>query len=893
MGLGAACRFVALLISTRAVQAQTNAPSAAPTSSGEDFPILYIIIAAAGGGVLIILAICCLCWCRRGHKRINTGVGSNPQNRKYFGKGRIPNFDPDEEMMFDAPFTDNGVKKNPLRDSQNSSVDEEGDPRQRLDTDFGSSPKNKSDKAKRNTVYPKVNVSEEEAGPLVLDQGNGVLRVEATVRASEVLGLETKPRESVRGIVISGIQPGSAADRWKTFGVGDVMLSINGKDVLNASHEAVKLALEVCGNKVALEVLTSKSAHIAASKRPGSVYNPTKTIDTETGVSRTEGREHDNLFAAGVLADSPKLTHKALPALDRNTKPGSQFSRQATLEKDSNNNNNAKLQKEKKFARQPTMEKDPNKATSEKKKSGQIARQPTLEKNSNHNAKPPPPVYQRPPEGEDMDRPSALHRQLTKIEITDEDMAQPLPDEPLLNGGPSARNEAEQTDLMRFQTGVIRSETAVRHSLLHIERSEGLHEADTDELAEAPSTLSHILTDPTVDGPHPSLLAQPNRSKGRAAPPPAPTDVSPVTDFDTTKLFVPQEEGRGSITKTLDDGSTRPRSNTEGTQKRKRTKTIKKEAGKLLVRLKQLVDGIDDPKDLPEYSVVKLSLIEEFGKEFFDAQEAYVMSWLAQIGMSKFDVSSSSDPMDRSVATISRRGGRLKSVSGGVLSDMFKKKKNERTASAWFKEITIAGKKRKRYCEMKGAEITMLEKVRKALVVRDSIVLSSKTSIQRHGYELYIINPDDRITLQAESEDVCQEWYSQLRATYIEICEKIDLEAFQNLVVDAQPPPPASPPKTTLMAIGGLENSGGGGGGGGGGQPSPVTKSPEQVKNEPKKEEVVVVELTAEEKAEKRAKARAALAEKRAAAKLARTANIDTELHSIFAYIDGLDEDNC
>ena len=66
------------------------------------------------------------------------------------------------------------------------------------------------------------------------------------------------------------------------------------------------------------------------------------------------------------------------------------------------------------------------------------------------------------------------------------------------------------------------------------------------------------------------------------------------------------------------------------------------------------------------------------------------MNWLKQIGMSKFDVQSSSDPTPDGMATISRRGNRPKSMHGNKMGDVFKKKKI-RTATGWFKEVPPDG----------------------------------------------------------------------------------------------------------------------------------------------------------------------------------------------------------
>ena len=279
------------------------------------------------------------------------------------------------------------------------------------------------------------------------------------------------------------------------------------------------------------------------------------------------------------------------------------------------------------------------------------------------------------------------------------------------------------------------------------------------------------------------------------------------------------------------------------------------------------------------------------------------MNWLKQIGMSKFDVQSSSDPTPDGMATISRRN-RPKSMHSNKMGEVFKKKK-VRTATGWFKEVPHDGKKkRKRYCEMKGTEIKMFEKIKRAIILRDTITISDTSHIQRHGYELFIANEDTKWTLQAESEEQCQEWHAELRATYIELCEKIDLDAFQ-----AEPPAPApaatpesaagSPAKPAMFSIGGLEDSGGGGGGAPAAAaaaapaPAPVADvaTAAGLPAAPETPKVAAVALTPEQKAEERAVKKAALALKRAAAKAARTAGNDTALTDIFAWIDALDDD--
>jgi hypothetical protein len=111
----------------------------------------------------------------------------------------------------------------------------------------------------------------------------------------------------------------------------------------------------------------------------------------------------------------------------------------------------------------------------------------------------------------------------------------------------------------------------------------------------------------------------------------------------------------------------------------------------------------------------------------------------------------------------------------------FLKKKQSRTAANWFKEVLAHGKKKKVYCEMDGATVTVQEKRKKVLTVIQTIEISPHTSIQMHGYDLFLINPDSRWHLTAESEEVCLTWFKELRATFIELCDTtIELGDFQN-----------------------------------------------------------------------------------------------------------------
>ena len=169
-------------------------------------------------------------------------------------------------------------------------------------------------------------------------------------------------------------------------------------------------------------------------------------------------------------------------------------------------------------------------------------------------------------------------------------------------------------------------------SKLEMNRSSGPHEADTDgddEILEAmrldkerrvkeagsdasgAAAAAASTTTATTDIDQAAGVLAKRRAEGRAVPaaPASAADVPELDEAAKSRLLTPSgsSHSNSSKMKVLGDGT-----NTAKSVKRKRTKTIKKEAGKLLVRLKQLVDGIDNPEDLPDYSVVRTSLIEEF-----------------------------------------------------------------------------------------------------------------------------------------------------------------------------------------------------------------------------------------------------------------------------------------
>ena len=299
--------------------------------------------------------------------------------------------------------------------------------------------------------------------------------------------------------------------------------------------------------------------------------------------------------------------------------------------------------------------------------------------------------------------------------------------------------------------------------------------------------------------------------------------------------------------------------------------------------------------------------------------DRYVRSFLKEIGMVDFEEESSSDPLAEGSGTKKTigRSTRAKSIKASSMRQ-FLGKKQLRSASGWFKETLASGKKRKCYCEMLGAEIVVQEKLKKVLTVKETIKITNQSSIQSHGYNLFIVNPDRRWQLAAESEEVCQSWYKNLRATFIEICETIDVNAFAN-----QEPEPAALPAAPAGVFGpgpgvakgaavdadaerakakvdataaaaaaaaaekeaaakaAVEGEptadGAGGGGGGGGAAAPAAPAEE-----------LSPEAAAAAKAEKRAAAKAKMAAKRAAAKAERADNVEAQLKEIFGWIDAL-----
>lgn len=82
----------------------------------------------------------------------------------------------------------------------------------------------------------------------------GVRRVRIVKQESGGLGISIKGgRENRMPILISKIFPGLAADQSRALRVGDAILSVNGSDLRDATHDAAVQALKKAGKEVTLE----------------------------------------------------------------------------------------------------------------------------------------------------------------------------------------------------------------------------------------------------------------------------------------------------------------------------------------------------------------------------------------------------------------------------------------------------------------------------------------------------------------------------------------------------------------------------------------------------------------------------------------------------------------
>lgn len=661
--------------------------SSASSSSGGLDTWVYAVIGVAGAVFLCVVILVVIFCCRkqRGESRPVT-----PRRYSYGKASRIPDFDPDSEEQELTFMKQSATLPKEKKTSVGLEVEDDEVARVRA-----------------GTAFVKPTVIDEGDAPITIEEEAGGIRVKMTRKRGEPLGITTAPQEYTRGMMISEIKPGSAAFRSQAFRVGDLLLSINSREVLNASHEAVVLALEVCEAAQIVEILISRpTAPRALNARDGTPQPKKSMVETN--------------FVAESSTDA-----------DENQTP-------------------------------------------------------------------------------------APHK---------------------FNRGSMSQLEAGE--------GTVIVNT----------------EFKKDSKPEEPASKVELI--------------------------------------DFGKNQTPIQNLTGSSTEKFNENP--------GTMKRKRTRTIKKEGGRLIMRLRQLAGSADTADRLP-YKEIRLALIEEFGKEQFDAKQQFVKGYLKEIGYVEFELDSSTDPTaeEEGKKLAIGRSVRLKSIK----MDSVKKyltMKQSRTATGWFKEVTANGKKQKRYCIMKGNAVELQEK-KKELVTRDKFLITIESGIQRHGYDLFVINPDRRWHLIAESQDQCDAWYKELRATYIEMCDKVAAaEEAQEAAKAAKKSPEQStktspPPEQDEGEVNAkfLSNNG---------EKTPekeqqasvakadstsVTKQPESPVQDANKEAGSSTDASApQEKTEdeKRAERRAALAAKRAAAKAARANNLEAELKEIFAWIDALPDE--
>mmetsp|Transcript_12662 Transcript_12662/g.32389 ORF Transcript_12662/g.32389 Transcript_12662/m.32389 type:complete len:861 (+) Transcript_12662:214-2796(+) len=741
-----------------------------------------------------------------------------PKYRYSYGTGRIPDYDPSKAEESLAMFSVTGnTTYNPLARHSITSVDAAATAgivlingpmvdkmnddltRKRSETAFERPDPPQQEPlrdravtavtyggvASRRTLYEEdVKQTRADTGAVVA-VADGIKTVELTLNPGETIGIETAPRENLRGIAITQIVPGGGADRTAAFSLGEVLLTINGRGVLKASHEAVQLALSVCSGKVHFELLpVSRGGGVGARHAGSQLSTKKKQLDFSVTSSETEPETAGRQWSDSQPAGRKMSLKRGMMGLDEAST-------------------------------------DPSAAAS-------TATAPT----------------------EDVAAPAgemtvAASSSATLHATAPDEVAPAVPRISITDEGADGEVEEEVTGFADLKEDGTAGDKAVAP------------EGGAASAVAAPAP--------------PAKPSGSGRRKANPAPP-APMGVAPAPDLT--------DDAKAQLLSAL-DAEPRPSLRLSGPAgpggpplaKRKKSKTIKKEAGKLLVRLKQLVDGCDSPVDLPPYRDVRTALITEFGKDFFDAQEMYVKSWLKEIGMAVFEGESSSDDNGATVApTVTM--SRAKSIKGRALGNVFKKSAM-RSASSWFKEVQPNGKKKRRFVEMKGPELTLSERVRKRMVLLSSILITPGSQIQSHGYSLFVSSGETRTELVADSEEQCQEWYRNLRATYVELCESIDLNAFQE--VAAQPPPKPEPVE----------------------EPGPAAAAPEAVvvgestaaepEGKPAEEAAAPTEQeeTPEEKAERRAKMKAELAAKRAAAKAARQGGVI----DLLAWIDKLDEE--
>ncbi|XP_045892444.1 beta-2-syntrophin-like [Micropterus dolomieu] len=101
--------------------------------------------------------------------------------------------------------------------------------------------------------------------PVSLDgSSEAVRKVRVVKQESGGLGISIKGgRENRMPILISKIFPGLAADQSRALRVGDAILSVNGNDLREATHDLAVQALKKAGKEVTLEVYVHFFSNLA------------------------------------------------------------------------------------------------------------------------------------------------------------------------------------------------------------------------------------------------------------------------------------------------------------------------------------------------------------------------------------------------------------------------------------------------------------------------------------------------------------------------------------------------------------------------------------------------------------------------------------------------------
>uniref|UniRef100_A0A3P9MDR2 Syntrophin alpha 1 n=1 Tax=Oryzias latipes TaxID=8090 RepID=A0A3P9MDR2_ORYLA len=128
-----------------------------------------------------------------------------------------------------------------------------------------------------------------------------ITNVKRTVRVTKQdvggLGISIKGgKENKMPILISKIFKGLAADQTEALYVGDAILSVNGYDLREATHDEAVQALKKTGKEVILEVkyIKEMSAFFKSSGSPGATLpwdSPPSTPQRDPEISPAEGKE--------------------------------------------------------------------------------------------------------------------------------------------------------------------------------------------------------------------------------------------------------------------------------------------------------------------------------------------------------------------------------------------------------------------------------------------------------------------------------------------------------------------------------------------------------------------------------------------------------------------------